>query len=85
MAKAGLRGISLHALRHGHASQLLSDGVPIPTISKRLGHTNPTITLNLYSHALDSDELAAAQRWEQAFAMMSRFTPTPLMVHKRKV
>jgi integrase len=68
MAKAGLRGVSLHSLRHGHASQLLSDGVPIPTVSKRLGHANPTITLKLYSHALESDELAAAQRWDDAFA-----------------
>jgi integrase len=68
MAKAGLRGISLHSLRHGHASQLLSEGVPIPTVSKRLGHANPTITLKLYSYAIDSDELAAAQRWDEAFA-----------------
>ena len=68
MAKAGSRGISLHSLRHGHASQLLSEGVPIPTVSKRLGHANPTITLKLYSHALEPDELAAAQRWDDAFA-----------------
>jgi integrase len=68
MANAGLRGVSLHSLRHAHASQLLSEGVPIPTVSKRLGHANPTITLKLYSHALESDELAAAQRWDDAFA-----------------
>jgi integrase len=68
MAKAGLRGVSLHSLRHAHASQLLSEGIPIPTVSKRLGHANPTITLRLYSHALESDELAAARRWDDAFA-----------------
>jgi integrase len=67
-AKAGLRGTSLHSLRHGHASQLLSEGVPIPTVSKRLGHANPAITLKLYSHALESDELAAAQHWDDAFS-----------------
>jgi integrase len=67
-ARAGLRGISLHSLRHSHASQLLSQSVPIPTVSKRLGHANPTITLKPYSHALESDELAAAQRWDDAFA-----------------
>jgi hypothetical protein len=68
MTKAGLRGVSLHTIRHTHASHLLSEGVPIPTVSKRLGHTNPTITLKLYSHALESDELAAPQRWDDAFA-----------------
>lgn len=68
MAKAGVHGVSLHSFRHGHASQLLSEGVPIPTVSKRLGHANPTITLKLYSHALESDELVAAGRWHDAFA-----------------
>jgi integrase len=68
MAKADLRGISLHSLRHTHASQLLSEGVPIPTVSKRLGHANPTITLKLYSQVLESDESAAAQRWDDALA-----------------
>ena len=67
-AKAGLRGISLHSMRHSHASQLLSQGVPIPTVSKRLGHANPSITLKLYSHALESDELDAAKRWDDAYA-----------------
>jgi hypothetical protein len=46
----------------------LSEGVPIPTVSKRLGHANPSITLKLYSHALESDELAAVKRWDDAFA-----------------
>jgi integrase len=68
MTKAGLPGISLHSLRHTHASQLLSQGVPIPTVSKRLGHANPSITLRLYCYALESDELAAAKRWDDAYA-----------------
>jgi integrase len=67
-SKAGLPGIGLHSMRHAHASQLLSEGVPIPTVSKRLGHANPSITLKLYSHALESDELAAVKRWDDAFA-----------------
>ena len=66
--KLGSPGIGLHSMRHTHASQLLSQGVPIPTVSKRLGHANPSITLRLYAHALESDELAAAKRWDDAFA-----------------
>ena len=31
--KAGLKGASLHKLRHSHGSQLLSDGVPLPAVS----------------------------------------------------
>jgi site-specific recombinase XerD len=80
MTKAGLPGIGLHSLRHGHASQLLSQGVPIPTVSKRLGHANPSITLRLYSHALESDELAAAKRWDDAFADVVNAAHTDRMV-----
>jgi integrase len=64
--RAGLAGIGLHSLRHAHASQLLSSGAPIPTVSKRLGHANANVTLSIYSHALEADEVAAAKIWNDA-------------------
>lgn len=64
--KAGFKGVSLHTLRHSHGSQLLSAGVPLPTVSKRLGHSNPQVTATVYAHALPADELAAAQIWQEA-------------------
>ena len=39
--------ITLHALRHTHASQLIDAGIDVVTISKRLGHANPSITLRI--------------------------------------
>jgi integrase len=60
------KGIGLHALRHTHASELLSKGTPIPVVS--LGHANPDITLSLYAHAPEADELASAKVWEDAMA-----------------
>jgi hypothetical protein len=47
--KAGLRDTSIHTLRHSHGSQLLSAGAPIPTVSKRLGHSSPYVTATIYS------------------------------------
>jgi integrase len=41
----GMPEITFHALRHTHASQLIDAGVDIVTISKRLGHAKPDITL----------------------------------------
>jgi integrase len=64
--KAGFIGVSLHSLRHSHGSQLLSAGVPLPTVSKRLGHSNIYVTATVYAHALASDESAAADKWEAA-------------------
>jgi integrase len=68
MKKAGLEGVSLHSLRHTHASELISAGVPITAIAKRLGHANANVTLSIYSHALEADEVAAAKIWEDAMA-----------------
>lgn len=42
----------IHDLRHTHATHLLVEGWPITTVSRRLGHANPAITLKLYAHAL---------------------------------
>ena len=62
--KSGLKGIGLHSLRHSHGSQLLSAGVPLPTVSKRLGHSSVAVTASIYSHAFKRDENAAAEIWD---------------------
>lgn len=46
--------ITFHGLRHTHTSYLLSEGVDIFYISKRLGHKNISVTQRTYSHLLDS-------------------------------
>ncbi|WP_462421108.1 tyrosine-type recombinase/integrase [Salinicoccus sp. Marseille-QA3877] len=45
--------ITPHGLRHSHCSVLLSEGVGIDYISKRLGHRSVKITLEVYSHLLE--------------------------------
>jgi integrase len=45
--------ITPHGLRHLHASLLLSNHVPVPLVSKQLGHANPGITMKIYAHAID--------------------------------
>jgi integrase len=59
-AKIGIPEITFHALRHTHASQLIDAGVDIATISKRLGHATPGITLNVYAHRFRQDDGKAA-------------------------
>ncbi|PEW79170.1 site-specific integrase, partial [Bacillus thuringiensis] len=39
-------------LRHTHATILLKQGVNPKTISERLGHTDISLTLSIYSHVL---------------------------------
>jgi integrase len=56
----GLPEVTFHALRHTHASQLIDAGVDIVTISRRLGHAKPDITLRIYAHLFQKDDRKAA-------------------------
>lgn len=46
----GLKHVSCHGLRHTYCSLLLSQNVPIQTVSRYMGHSDSTITLKVYSH-----------------------------------
>lgn len=50
--KVGIEEISIHKLRHTHASLLLYEGVSILSISKRLGHKSVKITQETYLHII---------------------------------
>ncbi|HHX44892.1 MAG TPA: site-specific integrase [Chloroflexi bacterium] len=52
--------LSPHGLRHLHASILLAEGLPLPEVSRRLGHANAGITASIYSHAVRDDSAAVA-------------------------
>lgn len=59
--RAGMDSVRLHDLRHFAATRLLAAGVPIRTVSGRLGHANAATTLGVYAHFLEeSDQSAAA-------------------------
>lgn len=48
--------VAPHDLRHYHASTLLSEGKPLPAISRRLGHSSPVVTLSIYAHAFEHED-----------------------------
>jgi integrase len=53
--------VTLHALRHSHASALIAAGLDVVVVSRRLGHASPALTLNIYSHLFENkDDQAAA-------------------------
>lgn len=59
-AKAGLETARLHDLRHFVATQMIGAGHDIRTVAGRLGHANPSTTLNIYSAFLKEKDRAAA-------------------------
>lgn len=58
---AGLPVIRLHDLRHTAATLALSAGVPVKTVSVRLGHASTTITQDTYQHVLREHQEEAAE------------------------
>lgn len=65
--KEGATGIRLHDLRHMNATTLLDAGVPITTVSKRLGHSRTSTTTDIYGHGTDVGEAQAVAAIERAF------------------
>jgi integrase len=69
LRRAGLpESITPHSLRHGTASLLLNQNVPVPVVSKYLGHSNPQVTMRTYAHALSGTSGMAAQGIDEALS-----------------
>lgn len=59
--KYGFKNVSPHGLRHTYCSILLSQNVPIQTVSKYMGHSDSTVTLKVYSHFIPDTQYKAIQ------------------------
>lgn len=55
LERAGISHIGIHALRHTFASQLFANKVDIKVISKLLGHSDVSVTYNIYIHLMQED------------------------------
>ncbi|MCR0613027.1 site-specific integrase [[Clostridium] innocuum] len=55
--QAQVKRIRIHDFRHSHASNLIANDINIVAVSKRLGHSNIDMTLNVYTHLLDKNEI----------------------------
>jgi integrase len=73
MKAAGIKA-TFHSLRHTHASTLIASGLDVLTISRRLGHGSPVITLAVYGHLFKQIDDRAATIMEAALTGASRAT-----------
>lgn len=70
LKRAGLKRVKFHSLRHSHASGMIMHGAPITEVAARLGHSDPGITLKVYSHWFkDADSGAAGRYATELFAI----------------
>lgn len=78
----GITPITVHGLRHSHASYLLYKGVSINYVSKRLGHANTAITQKVYAHMLEEERISEA---EKTLSILSMSPEVPKTLNKRGV
>lgn len=60
--------VTTYALRHTHCSYLISEGVSIEYISKRLGHATISITQDVYAHLLDEHRKEQGDKVRKIFS-----------------
>lgn len=60
--------IHMHSLRHTSASLMVAEGVDIPTVARRMGHSKTSTTLNIYTHAYSENDAAAADSLDRALS-----------------
>ena len=53
--------LNVHSLRHSNASLLIANGADVATVAGLLGHSQPSTTLDIYTHAFDKNKKAASQ------------------------
>lgn len=61
LLSTAMQGVcTFHQLRHAHISWLLDAGIPVTEVSRRVGHSNTSITLDVYAHASTAQDQQAA-------------------------
>ncbi len=60
-----LRRITIHGLRHTHASLLFEAGASIKEVQERLGHSDIQMTMNIYTHVTDTLKEQTAQKFQK--------------------
>ena len=61
-----LPAVSFHARRHSHISALIAEGVDVLTISRRIGHASPVVTIGIDGHLFSETDSTAAKVIEAA-------------------
>lgn len=67
LEKAKVEHFGIHGLRHFYASQLVAGGENLKEIQEALGHAQVELTLNVYGHLFDEDNVKRAEMVEEIF------------------
>jgi integrase len=72
------RGITLHALRHSHASHTLASNIHPKIVQERLGHSSIAITMDIYSQLMPNMQAKQPLRLTACYGRLLTSVPTTL-------
>lgn len=61
LKKLNIRHINFHGMRHTFATRAIENGMDVRTLSEILGHSNPSITLSVYTHSMNDHKKSMMQ------------------------
>jgi len=67
LKKAGVPYRRFHALRHTYSTKLFERGVPLKTVQILLGHSDISVTANIYTHVMPEKKIDAAEKINDLF------------------
>lgn len=65
-ARYGVNDLHRHKLRHSFASVAITNGADVASVSEKLGHTDKSTTLRMYTHADEESVKRAGDIFRQA-------------------
>jgi integrase len=80
----GLPKIRFHDLRHTAASLMLNNGIPPIVVSRRLGHSKVSTTLDVYGHLLDGMQNEAASLMDDLITPVKLFPTVPNTLNRNE-
>ena len=66
LAKAGIRKIRLHDLRHSYGSQLIQNGASLAYVKEQMGHSSIQVTIDTYGHLIAGENAAQVDRLDES-------------------
>ena len=67
LKKLDIEPIKFHALRHTYATRLFENNVPPKTVQALMGHSDISITMDIYTHVMDDIKLEAVEKLNDIF------------------
>jgi len=75
LAKAGIRRIRLHDLRHTFGSLLLQNGASIVYVKEQMGHSSIQVTVDTYGHLIPGANVCFVDRLDGVSAEVAKTSP----------